>query len=568
MKLLLSLARSSRWLLSSATLTSAASGLGVALLVAWLNRAILVDASELPRLGAQFAALALGAFACRALSQCQFVELSQTVLSALRMRVGTHVARAPYRELELHGPARLLTVLTQDVATVSEFFVIVPRLVMYGAVLVGCAAYLAALSWHAAGFAVVAVLIGLIIERLLGRAAHGPLRRARIAEDQVMAHFRALFYGAKELKLNRARRSAFLSDVLARSVESASEERARGLTLHVRSGSQRVLTFYAVIGGVIFVVSPALELAPEVSSGYALMYLYMMLPLQALIDAIPVIDRARVALERIEALGVVASGPDDLVSPVPSFDEFDRVSLQAVTHSYRRDGDDGTFVLGPIHLELRRGEVVFLIGGNGTGKTTLAKVVTGLYAPETGQVLLNGKPVDDSAREAYRQHFTAVFSDFHLFESLLGIERYQRDERALAWLEALDLTHKVQIDAGKFSTTALSTGQRKRLALLVACLEDRPICVFDEWAADQDTAYRDVFYRQILPELKARGKAVLVITHDDRYFHCADRSFELDAGLLRSVQPACPIAPPASRARSVTSYEPELEVDEARGGTP
>jgi putative ATP-binding cassette transporter len=186
---------------------------------------------------------------------------------------------------------------------------------------------------------------------------------------------------------------------------------------------------------------------------------------------------------------------------------------------------------------------------------------------------LNGKPVDEASREAYRQHFSAIFSDFHLFESLLGIERYQRDERVAALLEALDLGHKVRIVDGRFSTTALSAGQRKRLALLVACLEDRPICVFDEWAADQDTAYREVFYRRVLPELKARGKAVLVITHDDRYFHLADRSFELDAGQLRSVHAPRPMAAPPSRSRSVTGHEPtghEMEptADGAMGGTP
>jgi putative pyoverdin transport system ATP-binding/permease protein len=96
----------------------------------------------------------------------------------------------------------------------------------------------------------------------------------------------------------------------------------------------------------------------------------------------------------------------------------------------------------------------------------------------------------------------------------------------------LQLSHKVQVKDGSLSTTELSQGQRKRLALLTAYLDDRPIYLFDEWVADQDPFFREVFYQQILPELKKRDKAVLVISHDDRYFHLCDRLIKLDYGQI------------------------------------
>jgi putative ATP-binding cassette transporter len=208
------------------------------------------------------------------------------------------------------------------------------------------------------------------------------------------------------------------------------------------------------------------------------------------------------------------------------------LELKGVTHSYHNERDGSTFMLGPVDFTFKPGELVFLVGGNGSGKTTLAKLLSGLYMPEKGEISLDGTPITDQNRDDYRQFFSAVFYDFFLFESLLGLDPEKLDERAREYLARLQLDHKVQIKEGELSTIDLSQGQRKRLALLTAFLEDRPFYIFDEWAADQDPVFREIFYLQILSELKAKNKTVLVISHDDRYYHLGDHVIKLDYGKI------------------------------------
>jgi putative ATP-binding cassette transporter len=188
--------------------------------------------------------------------------------------------------------------------------------------------------------------------------------------------------------------------------------------------------------------------------------------------------------------------------------------------------------MGPLDFAARSGDLVFVIGGNGSGKTTFAKLLSGLYIPESGEIRIDGQTIDLAAIEGYRQRFSIVFTDFFLFDSLLGLSSPDLGERAQGYLSQLQLDRKVKIEGGELSTVELSQGQRKRLALLTAYLEDRPIYLFDEWAADQDPYFKEIFYRQLLPELKARGKTVFVISHDDRYYGVADRLVKLNYGQI------------------------------------
>ncbi|MGE0969412.1 cyclic peptide export ABC transporter [Klebsiella sp. WOUb02] len=204
---------------------------------------------------------------------------------------------------------------------------------------------------------------------------------------------------------------------------------------------------------------------------------------------------------------------------------------------YRYQGEDGErFTLGPLDMRFSPGELVFIVGGNGSGKTTLANLLVGLYPPDSGAIVLNGRAVADDQQEGYRQLFSAVFNDFFLFDDVAFVHE-RTAEQVNHLLQLLKLQHKVRFAEGRFSTTALSQGQRKRLALLQAWLEERPLYLFDEWAADQDPEFKAVFYLELLPMLKAEGKTIIAITHDDRYFHLADRIIKLESGRIVQAAP-------------------------------
>ncbi|MCX6635946.1 MAG: ATP-binding cassette domain-containing protein, partial [Acidobacteria bacterium] len=170
-------------------------------------------------------------------------------------------------------------------------------------------------------------------------------------------------------------------------------------------------------------------------------------------------------------------------------------------------------------------------GGNGSGKTTLLKLFTALYQPMQGCIRVDGSEITAANVQSYRNLFSAIFSDFHLFDKLHGL-RDIAPERVDDLLRRMDISQKTAFRDGRFSNILLSTGQRKRLALVVSYLEDKPVYVFDEVAADQDPRFRGYFYETLLPELKRAGKTVVVVTHDDRYFHVADRVLGMDYGKL------------------------------------
>lgn len=208
--------------------------------------------------------------------------------------------------------------------------------------------------------------------------------------------------------------------------------------------------------------------------------------------------------------------------------DFAEIELRQVVYTH---GQSGGFMVGPIDLTLRRGDVLFISGGNGSGKSTLLRLLTALYLPQQGQLLVDGRVVDGDRREACQNLYSTVFSDFHLFRRLFGLGDVAPDQ-ILEWLTTMEIEKKTGMHDGRFDTIKLSTGQRKRLALVVAALEDRPIYVFDEFAADQDPAFRRKFYDEILPALRARGKTVVAVTHDDRYFDRATRHFVMEDGRL------------------------------------
>jgi putative ATP-binding cassette transporter len=509
-------------------------------LLVLINTALGESAGSTSRLVWKFIGLCALMLVGRAVATMLLIRLARGAVFELRMSLCRRFLAVPLRQLEELGASRLLAALTDDAPVIANALITIPVISMHFALVGTCLIYLGWLApsvfFGVMGFMVFGVLSYLI--PVIRAQKH--LLSSRKKWDTLFKHFRALTEGAKELKLHRGRRNSFFSDHLVSTAESLRQHGIIGDSIYAIAASWGQLLVFILIGLLVFGGPSLTQTDTHTLTAFSLVILYMMVPLETIINTLPALGRADVAMRKVKELGLsLDSSSAEVLSPLRSKTSAEFVSLElvGVEHSYRREGKEDTFTLGPINLHFQTGELVFLVGGNGSGKTTLAKLLTGLYVPEAGEVRLNGRVVNDENREDYRQLFSVVFSDFYLFEELLGLDIPALDATAREYLLQLQLDHKVEVKDGILSTTNLSQGQRKRLALMTAYLEDRPFYVFDEWAADQDPFFKEIFYFQLLPELKARGKAILVISHDDRYFHVADHVIKLDYGKIDEYLP-------------------------------
>lgn len=469
-------------------------------------------------------------------SERLLTKLGQEAMNRMRMQLCRQILAAPLLHLEQLGSARLLTTLTDDVPAITNAVLLIPLLCVNAALVIGCLIYLGILSGGVFFIVLAFMILGIATYQAPIIKVQKIFRVAREHADRLQEHFRALTLGAKELKIHNERRHTFIREGLEATADALQEHNLAGQNLYTAAASWGQVLVFIVIGLILFIFPSMHNLDRAMLTGYALTLLYLMNPLQVIMNSLPQLTRANVALNKVNELGfsLTSQGSEQAEEGHSQTDTWVKLQLGSVTHRYHRDGEASDFVLGPLDLTFKPGEMVFIIGGNGSGKTTFVKLLTGLYAPENGAIYLNDEPIGPDNREAYRRHFSAVFSDFYLFETMLGLVDSCLDQRVSEYLQRLKLAHKVQIEKGKLSTTDLSQGQRKRLALLTAFLEDRPIYIFDEWAADQDPYFKDFFYMNLLPDLTARRKTVFVITHDDRYYHLAERIVTLDNGQVIS----------------------------------
>jgi putative pyoverdin transport system ATP-binding/permease protein len=515
--------------------TGVISGACSARLIALINTAINQNGGATGNLIKNFVLLALVGLVTSVISQILLIRLSENTMLNLRLRLSQWVLASPLRHLEELGANRILATLTDDVQSVSSTVFIIPTLCIEIAIVLGCLVYLSFLSQVAFLVTFVFLALAIFSVHFLLNVARKYLINAREEQDNLFKHFRAITEGIKELKLNTNRQADFLESEFKPTAVSYQNYTISSLnTLSFANGWGQILLF-TIIGLLLFLLPRYFNVTQSILSGYTLTIIFIVQPMTNLLRLLPNLNRASVALNKINNLGLSLAANSEIRTPAPSVlpTDWQEWKFSQVTHQYRGEQADVNFVLGPIDLSFTPGELIFIVGGNGSGKSTLAKLLVGLYAPESGKIWLGDREINDRNREWYRQHFSVVFYDFYLFEKLLGISDRDLDLQAQEYLERLQLDNKVTVKDGSLSSLALSQGQRKRLALLTAYLEERPIYLFDEWASDQDPFFKEIFYKQLLPDLQKRGKTVIVISHDDRYFHLGDRLIKLDYGKIQ-----------------------------------
>lgn len=537
------LVKTSRWTVIFAILSGIVSGGSAARLIALINTSI--EHSKPFSLIAPFTGLVILALITGSLSQFLLIDLAQDSIYQLRLQLSQRILSAPLQQLEKLGANQLLAALTKDVENISNTVFAIPFLCIDAAVVVGCLVYLGWLSL--VSFLVVFVFIiaaGTVVNFLIAYVFRF-IALSRLEIDRLFQHFGSITDGIKELKLNAIRRQVFVEESLTVTATASKNYQKTALKMGALAMGSGQLLFFLLIGLLLFFIPQVIPGAKAALPAYILTLTYLYSPLQRLTQQLPLLANANVSIKKIEEMGLSLAANAEMTEKQPSsLSNWKKIELRQVMHSYHNEEENHRFTVGPINLVLQAGEIVFIVGGNGSGKSTLAKLITGLYIPNSGEIWLDDQPIADHNREWYRQHFSAVFADFYLFDRLISSNENGAINstampvglQAQKYLKQLELDRKVSIENNQFSTTALSQGQRKRLALLSAYLEDRSIYLFDEWAADQDPVFREIFYTQLLPELKKRGKTLLVISHDDHFFHLADRIIKLDYGQIESDQ--------------------------------
>lgn len=457
------------------------------------------------------------------------IELTNQIVFEKRMEIIDRLLKTSYEDFEKMEGGRIQATLNNDTETVSRFVNIVVTGITSLATLVCCFFYLGFISFYGLLLSLGVIIAIASIYYMAGVYANKMGEKARDIENIFFRFIDDLVNGFKELSFYKKRKDEFRRD-LEVSCDKYRVTRGKANMAFANMFVIGELLFTVAIGAIAFIFPLVFDdLEQSTLTTYIFVLLYMTGPVHGILNTVPNLIEVNISWKRINKF------VDDLsqynqqeVSSSPSLVESINLELDGIGYEYKAS-DDSIFKVGPIHYQMKSGEVVFITGGNGSGKSTLAKLITGLYSPSHGSIKLNGKKIE--TREL-SQYCSAIFSEFHLFEKLYGIDSEHKKEEIQRYLSLLQMDHKVQVQDGKFSTIKLSTGQKKRLALLVSYLEDKPIYLFDEWAADQDPEFRKFFYDVLLKDLKRRGKCVIAITHDDYYFNQADKTIKMELGKL------------------------------------
>ncbi|HEX2867286.1 MAG TPA: cyclic peptide export ABC transporter [Ignavibacteriales bacterium] len=459
----------------------------------------------------------------------------EEILNNIRLRLSDKIRRTDLLNIEQIGKAEIYNRLTQECTLISQMAPYIITALQSAIMLLFVFGYIAILSILAAVLLVLLILAGVLVFHKNNVKVYADLEETNKAEIKFFVSLTDILNGLKEIKLNRKK-----SSDLFRHFEKISL-RLKELKIDTGNKFSENMVFsqafiYIILGAIVFVL-PRLkpDMAGQIVSTTTAM-LFAIGPLTSIVSMLPVFGKVNIAIKNIYQLEEELDqqvNPNE-VQPINGenrFSDFKEILLNDLYFEYKNGDGKDSFSIGPIDLKVTRGEVIFIIGGNGCGKTTFLKSLTLLYKPKSGNIFVDDKIVDSANYLEYRELYSAIFYDFHLFDKLYGLEKVD-PKRIKDLLKLMQIENKTDFIDNGFTKLDLSTGQRKRLALIVTFLEDKPIYIFDEWAADQDPQFKKYFYDDLLKKLKSEGKTVIAVSHDDRYFHLADRIIKMEYGKI------------------------------------
>lgn len=487
-----------------------------------------------PKSAALFLILCLLILVMRTFSQVLLVRISMDVTTKLRQELYGRISNTSISFLEQSNSGRLIQTMTTDVQRIVFGAGAFPDLLIQASSFFGLMFFLAFLSTKIFIFVVVLLIFGIVTFQLPMIIGAKYFQRSRDHMDVLQEGFKGLVDGAKELKLSHKKHEHFMKNQLLKQENLVVGYEKIGFTIvKITQNYGDLLTFFAM-GIVGFIYVNYHSISASDLAGVIMVLLYISGPVAFMLNALPELSRANISLQKFLALSdeLPEENASKKLRAIPVWKE---INLSAVSYCHLGgNADSRAFVIGPIDAKIRRGEITFIVGGNGSGKSTFSKTISLHYPITSGQISFDDVLVTPDNLNSYRQEIACIYSDYYLFQQLhtdLSADP-ALIELVNSYLGIFELTDKVKFIDGQFSTLKLSDGQRRRLALLVAFLDDKALYVFDEWAADQDPYFKEIFYFDILPKLKKQGKAVVAISHDDRYFHVADQILVMENGKL------------------------------------
>lgn len=456
----------------------------------------------------------------------------ESIIRKVRKRVSAKIMRAELAPIDGIGRPEIYTRLSQETNLISEAAFIIVNAGQSAMMLVACFIYIAYLSMTAFLITFASIAVGVSMYLFYSRDLNVDLWEATRKETAFFTLLGHALDGFKEHKLHR-RRSEEINDGLATIADETAALKLGVNTKMVVGFMFSQIFFYALLGVIVFVLPAVSESQSVEVLKLSAAILFIIGPLTIIVGSIQLFVKTAISIDHLYELETmldeaVDSQPVDYDrAPTPSPD-WKTITLEGAAYTYpEADG----FSLKPVDLTIERGKILFLVGGNGSGKSTLLKVLTGLYFPTGGHIAVDGEILDHAHYPDLRELFTGIFGDFHLFDRLYGLGDID-PKRVNALLKEMGLEKKTVFKEGRFTKTDLSTGQKKRLAMVVAKLEERPIYILDEWAAEQDPEFREYFYETMLDEMKKEGKTIIAVSHDDRYFKRADTVVKLESGRI------------------------------------
>ena len=462
------------------------------------------------------------------------VSLIEDILFNLRIRISDKIRRTDLLNIEKIGNAKIYNRLTQELVFISQMSVYLITALQSAIMLIFIFAYIAYLNIMAAIILLVILAIGVMLFNKNNKKVYARLDETNKAEIEYFDSLTDILDGLKEIKLNRKKSN----DLFANHRKITSNvQNLKIITGHLFSANMvfSQAFIYIVLGAIVFVL-------PQMNPGFSkeiisttTAMLFAIGPLSSLVSMIPQYEQINLSIRNIYTLENELDqnmNPDEIqpINGENRFKDFSKIELNGLYFQFQTDEGANAFSIGPLDMTINRGETIFLVGGNGSGKTTLLKALTMLYNNvESGNIFVDGKIINSSNYLEYRELYSAIFYDFHLFSKLYGLDNVDA-KKVKDLLKLMQIENKTQFAGDRFTKQNLSTGQRKRLALIVSLLEDKPIFIFDEWAADQDPQFKNYFYDVLLKKLKAEGKTVIAVSHDDRYFDVADKVIKMDYG--------------------------------------